>query len=229
MRYSTVLLDADMTLLDFDADEAAALSDALRDFGIICTEEIRSLYHNINKGLWEEYELGIITKQQIGENRFTRLLEALGAEGDGVELNKIYMGYLCNGGRTLDGAHNICRKLSESGAKLYIITNGTTHIQKSRFSRSGLEKYIDGVFISDEIGFQKPKKEYFDAVFKSIDEADKSRIIVVGDSPSSDIAGGINTGLDTCRFNPKRLPDGKYTPTYTVHELSEIFGIVMGE
>ena len=227
MRYSTLLLDADMTLLDFDSDESAALNEALASYGIDCNESILSAYHEINKGLWKKFELGEIEKSDIGKNRFTMLLKHIGFDKDGPELNRVYMQRLSFGGRLIDGAEELCSKLHKSGFKLYIITNGTQHIQQSRLQRSGLLEYIDGVFVSEQVGFPKPMKEYFDFVLSSIPEKDKSRILTVGDSLSSDIKGGLNAGLDTCLFAPdESTASSEIKPLYTIKNLSELYSII---
>lgn len=223
MKYNTVLLDADMTLLDFDTDEKNALYRVLNENGVPCDETVHSLYHKINIGFWKRFENGEIQKSEIGPGRFGELVRCLGSDRDGNKLNREYMLGLSEGGALLDGAVELCRNLREKGLKLYIITNGTDFIQEKRLKRSGLTDYIDGVFISDIVGYQKPKKEFFDYVLERIDEKDKAKMLIVGDSLTSDIRGGKNSGIDTCLYAPGKIEQSDtIKPTYTVRSYAEL-------
>lgn len=227
MRYSTVLFDLDMTLLNFNADERAALTCVLKQNGIDCREENLRAYHEINLSLWKSFERGEIKRTDITRTRFALLLRRLGIDADSELLNSQYIEKLCLGGRLIEGADEICRELSENGASLYIITNGTQNIQQERLKRSGLQAYIDGVFVSEKIGFQKPMREYFDYVLSEIPQKNKRRILVVGDSLSSDISGGNGAGLDTCLFSPDLSEhNDSIKPLYTIQALSQLKSIV---
>ena len=128
----------------------------------------------------------------------------------------------------MPGAEELCRTLAPDYA-MYIVTNGISRIQRSRFAGSGLAPYFRGMFVSEEIGVQKPERGYFDAVFNALGHPDKSRVLMIGDSLTSDADGAIGYGLDFCRFNPKGLPDEGRTITYTVKKLSEVEDILGGK
>lgn len=223
-KYDIILLDADETLFDFNRSEGEALKKAFDDFGFPYREEVALKYNKINIGFWKLFEKGEIDKKNLGRGRFQALLDEFSLTGDAEKLNQRYMEHLANGRYLIDGAQNFCFEASRDYL-LYIITNGTEWIQKSRFSGSGLECFIQKVYISDEIGFQKPKREFFDFVLSDIGVKDKSRVLVLGDSLSSDIAGGINAGLDTCWLcrGEARETDLKYT--YKISSLHEFFEI----
>ena len=108
--------------------------------------------------------------------------------------------------------------------ELYIVTNGIATVQKSRLAKSGLLPCFKGVFISEEVGSQKPEKKFFDYILDKIPEKDKSKVIIIGDSMSSDILGGINAGIDTCFFNPWGRAE-IYSPTYTAKSFDELYNI----
>ena len=120
-------------------------------------------------------------------------------------------------------AEELCKKLSEK-YELYIVTNGIGTVQQSRLAKSGLLPYFKDVFVSEKIGSQKPEKKFFDFVFENISEKDKSKVVIVGDSMSSDILGGINAGIDTCFFNPLGREE-VYSPTYAVKSFKELENI----
>ncbi len=208
--YTTVLFDADETLLDFRRSEHSALLETFRQNGLRDDEEFLRSYCEINDSLWERFNKGEIAKSEITDLRFTLLFEKYGIPLDGKDFNQKYLKNLSEYGYVLDGAKELCQKLYESGLKLYIITNGIGFVQKKRFAASGLAPFFDGVFISEEVGAAKPSKAYFDYVYANIDEKDKSKIIVVGDSLTADIKGGREYGFVTCWYNAKKLPvEGK--------------------
>lgn len=225
-KYTTVLFDADNTLLDFDMAEKNALKQVLNEIGINVTEEIAALYSRINLSYWRAFERGEVTKAELRTRRFGDLFGKLGVDyqGDLAFVADTYLEYLAKGAFLLDGALYLCERLKEEGYFLYIITNGVSATQKSRLSKSGLDKVMDGVFISEDIGTQKPFLEFFEYVFENIEEKDREKIIVVGDSYGSDIKGACNAGLDCVWFNRKREKNELSLPvTGEINDLSELF------
>ncbi len=201
----------------------------MADYGITPSEEKCRSYSEINSALWKKYEKGEIEKAHIKSTRFKSFFEYLGIDSaafDPLKVNEEFMNYLCLGGNTIPGAVGICRELKERGFDLYIITNGTDFIQKQRFARSGLAPFFTESFISDNLGYQKPKKEFFDIVLSRIPEKDKSRILVIGDSLSSDIKGAVGSGLDCVWLNPKGLDSADLEPNYIIGSIEEIRSII---
>ena len=219
-KYTTLLLDADETLLDFPAAEKAAIKMVCDKFGIGFNEEIRATFSYINNALWKQLEKGLITRNLIRTRRFEQFAEHFGIKADSNEMAVYYVECLSTFGILLPGADEVCKKLGQKH-NLYIITNGIGTVQAERLKRSGLLPYFSGVFVSEDIGSQKPNREFFDHVLANIPEKDKSKICVVGDSMSSDILGGINAGLDTCFFNPWGREE-IYKPTYTANSFEEL-------
>ena len=229
MRYTTILFDADDTLLDFGAAEREAITSVLRGYRLPYGEDVIEEYSRINIGFWKMLERGEIKKDELKYRRFEAFCEHFGFKVDAREMATAYMNALSGQNPLIDGALEICERLYGK-CRLYIITNGIKFIQEGRFSNSPLIKYFDGSFISETIGHDKPSREYFEAVECAIPDFDRKTTLVVGDSLTSDIKGGINYGLDTCWFNPK----GKARPedmemTYEIKSLDEIFNIVTGE
>jgi len=205
MRFPILLLDADDTLFDFHASEVEAFSQTLRQYGVEPTPVRLHRYHEINQGYWKLFEQGRIEKPDLLTRRFADFFAELGLTPDPAEVNDRYLHQLSQTAILLPGAEDLCRRLHRAGHKQYIVTNGTKIAQQGRMARSGLLPYLDGVFISEEIGCQKPQKAFFDAVFAAIGSPDKAQVLIFGDSLSSDMRGGRAAGITTCWYNPKGL------------------------
>ena len=224
--YDIVLLDADMTIWDFEASEQLALADVVESIGGVLTEDVFAYYHQVNSALWKAFDLKQVTKEELSFRRFDALLQYLGKEGEPLAMNAYYQQRLGEHSIMLPGAEEMCRKLAE-GCTLYILTNGMHAAQVGRFEKSPVKQYIKEMFISEDMGCQKPDKEYFQKVFHAIDLQDKSRAVMVGDSLTSDIQGGINGGVDTIWYNAKRKPhDPNIMPTYTAYTMEEVVELV---
>ena len=207
MNYDIILLDADGTLLDFSRSEREAVAKTLCEAGLSAEDTVIKAYSEINDALWKLLERGEIQKSVLFYRRFELLLERFCWHGDAHAMAKRYMELLARKGYLIDGADALCRWLSAC-ARLYIVTNGTEFIQRGRLADSGLLPYIQDVFISDVIGVPKPKVEFFTYVAEHIPNFNPVRTLIVGDSLTSDMAGGIAFGIDTCWYNPeeKEIP-----------------------
>lgn len=219
MKYTTLLFDLDDTLMDFGKAEENAIEKLLRKYSIPATHENKQLYVQTNKAKWAALEKGEITRKELFSTRFSDFFALVGVEADGIKANEDYISFLAEGRFVIDGAEDICRELKKN-YKMYIITNGAKKAQQGRLKDLPLMESFDGVFVSEEIGFDKPKKEYFDYVFAHITETDKSKCLVIGDSPNSDIAGAVNYGIDCCWIN--KGEDRSSDATYCIKNLEEL-------
>ena len=222
-KYTTLLFDADNTLLDFFAAEARAIEITCNHFGIPFSKKVGETYSKINDSFWKMFEKGEIKREDTSIGRFAKFAEVMKSDADPNDLSEFYIEELSNGNMIIEGADKLCEKLAEK-YHMYVVTNGHASVQKRRFGTSELPQYFIKSFISEEIGSKKPQKEYFDLVFKEIPEKDKSKICIIGDSMSSDILGGINAGIDTCFYNPYNNPR-IYEPTYEVKNFDEMLKI----
>ena len=225
MEYTTLFLDLDNTLLDFSKSEEWAITQTLEEFGLPSDSETARLYSEINNSYWKRFEKGEIPKNAIFEGRFKTLLSVLKREGNTKSISEFYCKCLSNTYFKVEGADEVLTYLKNKGYKLYATTNGFAFTQKNRIKNSGLSKYFDAVFISEDLNAQKPEKEYFEACIRGIPEKNKSKILIVGDSQSSDILGGINVSIDTCWFK-QSSETAKYHSKYTIENLKKLTEIL---
>lgn len=225
--YDIVLLDADMTLFDFDRSEREGLRRTLEQYSMPFSPEIYETYRKINSALWESFFKGKVDQDFLVVERFAALQRLYGGDCPPQELNRTYERCLGEEAHLLPGAADFCQALKELGLTLAIATNGMPVAQRGRYTRTGLDKLIPHLFISMELGVQKPLPAYFDRVFEALGVTDRSRAVMVGDSLTSDIQGGSNAGIDTIWYNPSHKPlTGYVRPTYTVSGYDEILRIL---
>ena len=224
-KYTTLYFDLDNTILDFTAAEYTAIRKLLALHNLPVNDEIVSVYSRINVGWWERFEKGEIEKSQIYSGRFNDLLAYFNFSGDPVKMAEDYFDFLSQGYAMLDGADKVLEYLKEQGYTICITTNGMSRTQYRRINGCGLKQYFDYIFVSEDAGHQKPEVEYFDYVMANTPEKDKSKILVIGDSQSSDILGGINFNVDTCWLNPKGKV-GEHKATYEIANIMHICRIL---
>ena len=222
-----LFLDLDDTILDFRKAEYIAIGKTIGDFGVEPTDEVRKLYHEINKWHWEQLELGTLTREEVLVNRFGVLFEKLGKTVDAVACARAYEKNLSQGHWFLPGAEEAVDALSKK-YRLFLASNGTASVQKGRVTSANLYRFFETVFVSQEIGHNKPSKAYFDACFSSISGFDKEKAMIVGDSLSSDIKGGINAGIKTVWVNPDHKDCGEIKPDYEIEYLYQLEALLEG-
>ena len=200
-----LFLDLDDTILDFHKAERAAISKTFREFGIEPTDEVLQRYSLINKACWHKLELGEWVREQVLVKRFELLFQEYGIHCDGTQVARAYEKNLSVGHWFLPGAEEAVATLSKK-YRLFLASNGTASVQKGRMTSANLYRFFEKVFVSQDIGHNKPSKAYFDGCFSQIPDFDPAQAIILGDSLTSDILGGIHAGVRTCWFNPKRHP-----------------------
>jgi 2-haloacid dehalogenase len=221
-EYKTLFFDVDDTLLDFGAAEKLALQLLFEEQNIPLTTEIEENYKRINQGLWKRFEEGELSRDEVVNTRFSLLFNQYGKEVDGTLLEKNYRSFLEQGHQLVNGAFELITELS-SQYDLYIVTNGVSSTQDKRLRASGLSPLFKDIFVSEDTGFQKPMKEFFDYVFARIPQFEVDHALIIGDSLSADILGGAMAGMDTCWFNPNMKPNPTdISPTYQINKLEEL-------
>ena len=229
MRYDYLLFDADNTLFDFDRAEERALRATLEFFGYPLDSDTRELYRTINRVLWRRLDLGEISRETLVVERFALFDRAMGGGRDAAALNRFYLDRLSEGAELLPGAEALCRSLAPR-ATLALVTNGVARAQRGRLARSTLNGLFPYVFISEEVGWQKPQREFFSHVCSAMAIRDRRRAVVIGDNLVSDVQGGLQSGLDAVWFNPNGLPNPtQVRPTWEARSFSALEDYLCGE
>ena len=217
-----LFLDLDDTILDFHKAERLAISRTFRSFGLEPTDQVLERYHVINRQHWERLERGELTRDQVLTGRFQMLFEELGIPAQPQAIAKGYEHNLGLGHYFLPGAKEALDTL-RGKYRLFLASNGTASVQHSRLTSAGLYPYFEEVFVSQALGANKPSRAFFDACAARIPGYDPRKALMVGDSLTSDILGGINAGMKTCWVCPPEVqgrPD--IVPDYRIEALSQL-------
>lgn len=222
--YQWLFFDADGTLFDYDRAEAKALQGTFQNFNLPFAPEYAGTYQEINHQVWLDFENGQITSTALRVERFKRLFAAfqMDTRVDPERFSTRYLQNLAMASDLVDGAEKTIRGL-QGKYRLALITNGLKDVQRPRLALSAIAGCFTEIAISEELGAAKPARRYFDLVFERIGRPPRETVLVIGDSLSSDIQGGINYSLDTCWFNPQGQPANPKIPaTYEIRWLEEL-------
>ena len=223
-RYNSIFFDLDDTLLDYSNDELNAVYSVLNDHNLPCNPDILEFYKEFND--WQSFELGEeITAKTVICYHFKYLLKKLEITENTDTLIDEFFSIMQKSSKLNKGALKTLRYLKEKDYKIYITTNGFPEFQYNRIKKAKISKYLDYIFISEEIDLKKPSRAFFDYVLNFIGERDRSRVLIVGDAPTADIFGGINSKIDTCWFNAKDK-SCRYKPNYTIKNLEELISML---
>jgi len=227
MKYEIIIFDADETLFDFKKSERDAIKNTMIEFDMEYDENHHlKIYQGINTTIWKEFEKGLISQKELKTERFKRLSNELNAEFDINEFSKSYMKHLGNASFLFDDSIELIESLHKD-YRLTIITNGLTDVQDNRIRKSIIAKYFEDIVVSEEIKVSKPDPKIFEHALNNIKHTDKSKVLIVGDSLTSDIQGGINFGIDTCWYNPNKIVNNtNIKPTYEISNLMELKDIL---
>lgn len=227
-NFDVLLWDVDGTLLDFLAAENAAIKTLFAQFKLgECTDAMIARYSEINKGYWEALERGELAKPVILVRRFADFFAEYGIDTSVAEpFNELYQLRL---GDTVVFCDDSCNILSALRGRVrqYAVSNGTIAAQELKLRNSGLDRLFDGVFLSERLGYEKPAAEFFERVFEQIPPVERDRVLIIGDSLTSDIAGGNNAGIRTCWYNPHgALNDKGVRVDYEIRDLHEVIPLL---
>ncbi len=227
MEYEVIIFDADETLFDFKKSERIALEKAMLDFDIDYDDNYHlKIYQGINTAIWKEFEDGLITQKDLKLERFKRLSKRLHAGFDEVEFSKSYMNHLSYASYLFDESIDLIENLHKE-YRLTIVTNGLKDVQDIRVRKSTIAEYFEDIVVSEEVEFSKPDPRIFEHALNNLKHVDKSKVLIVGDSLTSDVQGGINAGIDTCWYNPNKLVNETgIKPTYEIYHLMELKDIL---
>lgn len=226
-----LLWDIDGTLLDFKAAERAAIKSLFDEFSLgTCSDDMVRRYSEINDGFWRRLEQHEVTRQQVLVGRFEQFFTEIGVSPAlAPEFNQKYQLRLGDTIVYRDDSLQIIKSL-QGRVRQYAVSNGTVVAQSKKLRLSGLGVLMDGIFLSEKIGAEKPSPLFFDAVFEAIRPSELSEVMIVGDSLTSDMQGGVNAGILTCWYNPERKPaPAGLRIDHTISDLHEILMLVETE
>lgn len=203
--YDWLLFDADGTLFDYDRAEASALGKSFGEAGVNFSAEMLAAYRAINRDLWQELEKGLIKPAVLKVRRFELLLSTLGLAIPPAEFSHRYLEHLAHASDVMEGAEELITACAPK-FKLALLTNGLSHVQRTRLAHSPIGKHFSVLVISEEIGAAKPAAAFFEHAFQLMGEPAPGRTLMVGDNWNSDITGAVKHGAQACWFNPARLP-----------------------
>ena len=229
-KYEYLLFDADGTLYDFHYAEEHAIDETWKAYNIPINEKTLECFHRNNGFCWKSLEEGKLGYDTLPRKRFELTFNELGyTHIDPSKFNDDYLKNLSRHGKLFPQSLNVLKTLKSRGYKIFIVTNGIYSVQKVRFNQEETNGIYEKIFCSEQLHANKPDPKFFEAVFKDTgldqlsEEERRNKAIVIGDSLTSDIQGGINAKLNTIWYNPKNIPiNEKVKPTHVIHELNEL-------
>ena len=227
--FKAILWNIDNTLLDFSYAESMSLKACFEHFGLgECSDDMVKKYASINTKHWEKLERGEVTKQQVMDGRFCEFMELCGITSvTPSRINSTFENGLLNYIKLIENSYESVSSLRGS-YKQYAVTNGALEVQTKKLADSGLDKFFDGIFISDKIGCEKPSVCFFQYVLDNIIPCEKNEILIIGDSLTSDMTGGNNIGIKCCWYNPHRAANNRNLRIdYEIHSLDEVKNILL--
>lgn len=227
MSYKYLLFDLDHTLLDFNQGEEVALTQFLEFMDVEDIEAFKAIYRPLNQGMWKELEKGLITKKELINTRFSKTFAHFGREVDGREMALRYQEFIGKQGQIFEGADQLLKELVDRGYQLYAATNGVTYIQENRLLNSPIQTYFKQVFISEQMGTQKPAADFYEKIAEQIGCLDMTSFLMIGDSLTADIQGANNAGMDSVWYNPEQVSlTGSAQPTYIISNYKQLLDIL---
>ena len=218
-----LFLDLDDTILDFKKAEHIAIRKTVVQFGAEPSDANAARYSAINDLHWKALERGEMIREQVLTGRFAMFFGELGIQVDPVQVARVYEAHLATGHYYLPGSEEAVKEHLFGRFRLFLASNGTASVQHGRMTSADLYPYFEQVFVSQEIGHNKPSREYFDGCFARIPGFDPAKAMIVGDSLTSDIMGGINAGIKTCWVNPGHKPAPDHIrPDYEIERLADL-------
>jgi 2-haloacid dehalogenase len=229
-HYPWLWFDADGTLFDYNSAETVALQNTFHSLQLPFEEGYLNIYREINHRLWQALEKQEITPAALRFRRFELLLQELQLNASYEEMSNIYVEQLASCAELMDGARDVLESLHKH-SRIAIVTNGLQSVQRSRLAHSVIKELISDIIISEEIGKAKPDAAFFETAAARLaarfGSCPKTDILIIGDSLTSDIQGGVNYGIDTCWYNPglEQKPDG-LPITYEIRRLNELLDLL---
>lgn len=223
---TNVLIDVDNTLLDFNKCAEEAMKIGFSRWNIEYSDRVFPVFLEVNDNLWRKIETGEIDKKTLYQIRWKTIFEKLGIEENGPAFEQDFRNIFSDSKEPVDGAYDILDYLSKKYS-VSVASNASYEQQLKRLNHADMMKYFTHIFNSEQIGYPKPEKKFFDACFERLGNIPKEQVIIIGDSFSADINGGAEYGIKTLWFNYNKIPVPKNVRAdFTVNSLDEIKNIL---
>ena len=225
-HYPWLWFDADGTLFDYNGAEANALRNTFCSLTLPFEDSYLDVYRRINHRLWQALERQEITQAVLRFRRFELLMEELQVTGSPEQMGSIYVEQLSICSELIDGAYEVLQALYGK-SQIVIVTNGLQTVQRGRLEHSTIRGFITELIISEEVQAAKPHVSFFDAAFERCGQPSREDVLIIGDSLTSDIQGGVDYGIDTCWYNPTGEAKSESLPiTYEIKYLHKLLDLI---
>ncbi len=223
---TTLLFDIDNTLLDFHKCAWESMQRGFDAWGIAYDDKTYSIYQSVNDPLWRQIEAGTLTLDGLKQIRWAQIFAKMGIDKDGAAFEEVFRKHLHESCQPVTGAYEILEYLAPK-YRIYTASNGPYNQQIHRLELADMAKFMSGNFISEQLGFQKPTKEFFHACFKVLGDVPKENVLIIGDSLTADIKGGRDYGIQTCWYNHNHVERGQAVEAdYIIESLAELKNIL---
>ncbi|NQZ17791.1 MAG: noncanonical pyrimidine nucleotidase, YjjG family [Bdellovibrionales bacterium] len=228
MGYSHIFVDLDDTIFDFQASSEISFEKVMKEIGFHSQwKELFSTFKDISHQLWMDYEKGLVNRKTLRYERFIQTFKLFNIETDPVHASRLYLEQLCVNVCLVDGSKGLLEAIKSKGHSLVFVTNGVASVQFKRLDNTpDIKKLVDHMVVSEECEAPKPHPSMFQKAFDLCDAKEKSEVIMLGDSLSSDIQGAKNFGIDSCWYNPKGLSSGDLNPKHIISSLTEFHKLI---
>ena len=224
-KYNYLIFDLDNTLLDFSQSELHALRAVFTKYGVIFNDETFAVYKEINHDLWTKLEEGRVKKETVLNTRFSKFFATQGVQVDGAVADNEFRSLLERRNDLIPGGTELLRKLKAAGYKIFAGTNGVGRTQRERLKNADMIQFFDELYISEEVGFEKPDVRFFETIFTKETIKNLDEVLMIGDGLTSDIRGANRVGIDSIWLNNNFDGVINDNPTYEVTELKEIINL----
>lgn len=223
--YNIILVDLDNTILDFDAAEEDSFRKIISEVSLKYSDDLLRQYQKINNSLWRKLEQGEITRDIVLNTQFSDFFRLYDIYVDGIETEQLFRFYLDESSALVPNSEITLRKLKTLGKRIFSASNGVYSTQVKRLTNAGIIDLFDGHFISEKVGYEKLSPKFFDFCKDNIAKFEIKSVIMVGDSPASDIKGAIYSGIDSCFYQHNKNIKCEYA-TYTITDIAELVDIM---
>lgn len=226
-----IVFDVDDTVYDQQEIFAKACRDAFGELREIPVTDLFKASRYYSDECFEAVERGEMTKEEMYIYRIKRTVEHFGQTITDEQANKYQERYVYYGSNmeVTEGMKKILAYCSEH-MKTGVITNGPSAHQWRKIKTLNLEQWVkkENIFVSGDVGANKPDKEIFEYAVKKMQLSEDDDIVYVGDSYEKDILGATNAGWKAIWLDRRgrEVPDDFPEHAELVRSEEELFQLI---